>query len=449
LEADHLRQRVHTGIGPAGGVGDDTTPGQPLENCLEIPLHRPADSLPLPAGEASAGVLQDGKIGGPGHAQRKISGLTASSKQNKDLRGRTARGQLTAAPTLMTTGNPPLVTALRALAAGDRLGEARTRAAFAQIMEGQGAPEQVAALLMGLRVQGETADEIAGVVRALRDAMIAVPVAERDPLIDTCGTGGGTVSTFNISTAAAFVAVGAGAVVAKHGNRSYTSRCGSADLLEALGVEITVAADLASRLLRDVGMAFLFAPAFHPATGCVTPVRRALGVPTLMNLVGPLANPAGTARQIIGVWEVSRAPLVAEVLARLGAEHAMVVHARAGLDEISPAGLTDVWEVRDGRVHQWTVDPEEHGLDVADVGRLAGGDPPANAARVERVLTQPSRDPAARAAVALNAGAALYVAGVASSLAEGMALAVAALEDGAGRRALDRLRGEAALSTSG
>ncbi len=349
----------------------------------------------------------------------------------------------------MTASNPPLVTALRALASGDRLGEARTRAAFAQIMDGRGTAEQVAALLMGLRVQGETADEITGVVRALREAMIAVPVAERDRLIDTCGTGGGAVPTFNISTAAAFVAVGAGAVVAKHGNRSYTSRCGSADLLEALGVEITVAAERASRLLRDVGMAFLFAPAFHPATRGVAPVRRALGVPTLMNLVGPLANPAGAARQIIGVWEASRAPLVAQVLARLDAHHAMVVHARAGMDEISPVGLTDVWEVREGRIREWTVDPAAHGLDIADVAGLAGGDPPANAARVERVLTEPWLDPAARAAVTLNAGAALYVAGVAPTVKEGVTLAVAALEDGAGRRALDRLRGEAALSTSG
>src|SRR2546427_6518716 len=279
----------------------------------------------------------------------------------------------------------PLRRALTALANRQSLSEEQTAEVFAVVMSGDATPAQIGGLLMGLRAKGETADELAGAARALRHAMVRVNAAHQH-LVDTCGTGGGSVSTFNISTVAAFVASGAGAVVPKHGNRSYTSRCGSADVLEALGIRIVLDAANASRVLEEARVVFLFAPSFHPAMKHVGPVRRELGTPTLMNLVGPLANPAGVKRQVIGVAEPERAPIVAEALVRLGAEHALVVHGRVGMDEISPHGVTDVWEVKDGAVRSWEIDPERFRLGIKDVGHLQGGEPAANAERLERIL---------------------------------------------------------------
>ena len=228
-------------------------------------------------------------------------------------------------------------------------------AAFAVVMQGEATPVQTAALLMGLRAKGETADELAGAARALREAMVRVELENPDALVDTCGTGGGRVGTLNISTAAAFVVAAAGVPVAKHGNRSYTSRSGSADVLEALGVDIGLLPAEAPTVLRRAGLVFLFAPTYHPAMRHAGPVRRELAVPTIMNLLGPLANPAGVRRQVIGVSSADRAPLVAEALVRLGAVHALVFHAAVGMDEISPSGATLVWEVREGRVETWEV----------------------------------------------------------------------------------------------
>src|SRR5881409_3668577 len=247
----------------------------------------------------------------------------------------------------------PLRRALTALANRQSLTEDQTAEVFGVVMSGEATPAQIGGLLMGLRTKGETADELAGATRALRAAMVRV---------DASGTGGGTVPTFNISTIAAFVAAGAGAVVPKHGNRSYTSRCGSADVLEALGVRIVLDAPTASRVLNEARVVFLFAPNFHPAMKHVGPIRRELGTPTLMNLVGPLANPAGVKRQVIGVAEPDRASIVAAALARLGGEHALVVHGRVGMDEISPHGVTDVWEVKDDTVRTWEIDPERFRL---------------------------------------------------------------------------------------
>ena len=342
----------------------------------------------------------------------------------------------------------PITRALSSLSRGERLGETLTHEAFDQVMAGEATAAQVGALLMGLRVQGETADEITGAVRALRGAMVRVDAVGSSHLVDTCGTGGGGVSTFNISTAAAFVAAGAGATVAKHGNRSYTSRCGSADVLEALGVQIATDAGQAARVLRDAGIAFLFAPAFHPAMRHVAPVRRELATATIMNIVGPLANPAGVTRQLVGVADPEWGPLIAEVLARLGAEHALVVHGEVGMDEIAPAGRTIVWEVGDGGVSTGSISPAEYGLEHAELAALAGGEPPDNAARLERLLQDPAGDRAGRAAVALNAGAALYVAGLAVDLKEGVERALETLESGAGMAALERLKAAARLSTS-
>lgn len=345
--------------------------------------------------------------------------------------------------------NPtPMQRALRALAQRADLGEALAGEVFGSVMRGEATPAQIAALLMGLRVKGESAGEVAGVARALRATMVPV-AATGTHLVDTCGTGGGRISTFNISTIAALVAAGAGALVAKHGNRSFTSACGSADVLEALGVQIMVDAAAAGRMLQDARLVFLFAPNFHPAMRHVGPVRRELAVPSVMNLVGPLANPAGVRRQVMGVADADRAPVVAEALALLDTEHALVVHGRVGMDEISPQGVTDVWEVRGGAVTRWELDPAIYRLSVPDLGVLAGGSPSENAARAKRLLAGGGEaDPAGYAAVLLNAGAAVYVAGLAASYAEGIGRAREVIGSGAARAALDRLR-RSSLSTSG
>ena len=340
----------------------------------------------------------------------------------------------------MTLDNP-LQHALQALARGDSLSAEAAAAAFALLMRGEATPVQTAALLMGLRAKGESAEEVAGAAVALRRAMLRVEVEEVERLVDTCGTGGGRVGTLNLSTAAAFVVAGAGVRVAKHGNRSYTSRSGSADVLEALGVGIELGAELAAVVLREAGMVFLFAPSFHPAMRHVGPVRRELGVPTIMNLLGPLVNPAGVRRQVIGVADESRAPLLAAALARLGAAHALVLHGVVGMDEVSPCGRTGVWEVCDGALAEWTIEPARYGLACDDLDGLAGGEPRENAERIERLLAGERDLPAAiRCAVLLNAAAGLYVSGGGWTFEEAVARATDSLESGAAAAALERLR---------
>jgi anthranilate phosphoribosyltransferase len=342
-------------------------------------------------------------------------------------------------PALSHPAPTPLAQAIALLANRQSLSEPAAAAAFGAVMQGEATPAQIAALLIGLRVKGETVAELTGAARALRAAMVRVE-AEGAHLVDTCGTGGGTVSTFNISTAAAFVAAGAGAAVAKHGNRSFTSQCGSADVLEALGVRISLDAAAAARVLREACLTFLFAPAFHPAMKHAGPVRRELGVPSVMNLLGPLANPAGVRRQLIGVADGARAPLIAGALVALGVDHALVVHGRIGMDEIAPQGPSDVWEVRDGAVTQWELDPARYGLAIGDLGPLAGGLPAANAARIERLLEDGAADRAGLAALLLNAGGALYVAGLTDSYGDGVVAAREVVRAGKARAALERLR---------
>jgi anthranilate phosphoribosyltransferase len=341
----------------------------------------------------------------------------------------------------------PIARALFALTAGRHLSEDLTRAAFGQLMRGEATAAQTAALLMGLRVKGETAEEIAGAVAALREAMVRVPVNSGCVPIDTCGTGGGSVPTFNVSTAAALVAAAAGVPVAKHGNRSYTSKCGSADVVEALGLPTQLGPEAAGRTLAERRMVFLFAPLYHPAMRFVAPVRKELGVPTIMNILGPLANPAGVRRQVVGVADAARGPLLADALRRLGAEHALVVHGRVGMDEIAPWGPTAVWEVKDQQMQQWTLDPEAYGASQRDLGGLSGGEPAHNAARVRRLFTDPRQDPVGRDTVLLNAGAALYVGGVVRSMGEGVERARSVLEEGAAAAALARMTEDGGLST--
>jgi anthranilate phosphoribosyltransferase len=342
----------------------------------------------------------------------------------------------------------PIARAIALLAEGDDLGEQLAAEAFAVLMGGEASAAQAAALLMGLRVKGETAAEVAGAVRALRGAMVRVEAPRDRPLIDTCGTGGGVIPTFNVSTAAAVVAVATGARVAKHGNRSYTTKCGSADVVEALGIPANLEAAPAARVLREHGMVFLFAPLYHPAMRFVIPVRRELAIGTIMNVIGPLANPAGVTRQVVGVADAARGPMLAEALARLGSEHALVVHARVGMDEIAPSGPTSVWEVTGHEMRAWELDPAAYGLRHDGLQSLKGGDPAQNAARVRRLFADPRADPAGRATVALNAGAAIYVAGLARSLAEGVGAAVAALDEQQASATLERLVAAGGVSTS-
>jgi anthranilate phosphoribosyltransferase len=333
----------------------------------------------------------------------------------------------------------PLQHAIRRLADGESLSSAEADAAFGLVMGGEASSVQVAALLTALRVKGETPEEIAGAALALRRAMRRVHLDAVDRVIDTCGTGGGRVGTLNVSTGAAFIVAGAGVPVAKHGNRSFTSRSGSADVLEALGIGVELEPDEVPRVLDRANIAFLFAPGFHPAMRHAAPVRRELAVPTIMNLLGPLANPAGVTRQVLGVADARRAPLLAGALAHLGCRHALVVHAEVGMDEVSPGGCTQVWEVRDGEVKGWSLEPSRYGIGHDDLTSLAGGEPAENAVRLEAVL---SGDEAgvARDALLLNAAAALFVAGRGWSFADALAEAGRSLDGGAAREALERLR---------
>lgn len=314
-----------------------------------------------------------------------------------------------------------------------------TAEAFHEVMAGEGTPALVSALLVALRVKGETADELAGAAQALRGAMTTLDAPDPDTLLDTCGTGGGRVPTFNISTAAALVAAGAGARVAKHGNRSFTTRSGSADVLEALGVAIDIPAARMADVLGEAGIVFMFAPTMHPAMRHVGPVRRELGVETLMNMVGPLANPARAGRQVVGVSDAARADLMAGALCALGTAHALVVHGAPGMDEVSPIGVTDVVEVKQGAVTRWTIDPAALGFGDFDAAALAGAGPAENAAVIEAVL-RGSGTPAAEAAILLNAGAALYAAGRVPSVDRGVDMARESVRSGAAYEALERLR---------
>jgi anthranilate phosphoribosyltransferase len=272
--------------------------------------------------------------------------------------------------------------------------------------------------------------------------MVPLETGNQDALVDTCGTGGGRIGTLNISTAAALIVAGAGVPVAKHGNRSYTSKSGSADVLQALGIEINLEPARAAEVLRSAGIVFLFAPAYHPAMRHLAEVRRQLGVPTIMNLLGPLLNPAGVRRQVIGVADVSRASLLAEALAGLGTRHALLLHAAVGMDEISPAGCTYVWEVRERQVRAWELNPAGYGLDCDDLEGLAGGEPQENAELIEQLLSGRGKT-AVRCAALLNAGAALYVSGKRWTFEESVARGREALETGAAAAALARWRAAA------
>lgn len=334
-----------------------------------------------------------------------------------------------------------LAPVIERIASGGVLSAQEAENAFHAIMEGEVSPVQVAGFLVALRTRGVAPSEVAGGVRALRRAMIPVPFADPDRLVDTCGTGGGQVSTFNVSTAAAFVAAGAGVPVAKHGNRSFTSRSGSADVLEALGVRIDLPPEAMAEVLDRAGIVFMFAPLLHPAMRHVGPVRRELRMATIMNLLGPLTNPAGARRQVVGVADPALVPLVVAALQELDHHRALVVHGEPGMDEVSPLGITRLARLRGGRWSEEQVDPRELGVEPERVDRrsLAGGSPEENAIRIEAVLRGEDRGDA-RTLVLINAAAALDVAGKVESLPEGVQMAAEVLDSGAAAGALSRLR---------
>jgi anthranilate phosphoribosyltransferase len=313
------------------------------------------------------------------------------------------------------------------------LTEEEAAAVMRDIMSGEASPAQAGAFLAALRMKGETVDEIAGMARVMREH--ALRVETDGAVVDTCGTGGDASGTFNVSTAAAFVVAAAGARVAKHGNRAMSSACGSADVLEALGARIDLTPEQVSTCIQQVGIGFMFAQVFHPAMKHAAPVRREIGIRTVFNVLGPLTNPAGARHQLLGVARPELAPMLAAVLARLGARHALVVHGADGLDELSLTGPSHVHEVRDGAIREFEVTPSELDLGAAPLDAVRGGSPQENAQTFRAVLKGepgPVRD-----IVLLNAAAALVAADAASSLREGVAAARAAIDSGAAAAKLD------------
>jgi anthranilate phosphoribosyltransferase len=316
------------------------------------------------------------------------------------------------------------------------LSAAEAAAAMDDIVEGRVVPAQVAGLLVGLAMKGERPDEIVGFAAAMRDRAVRIPV-EPGTTVDMCGTGGDGSGSFNISSAASIVAAACGVAVAKHGNRSVSSRCGSADVFEALGVTLSVVPEALARCLAEAGIAFLFAPAMHPSMRNVVSVRKDLAVRTAFNLLGPLTNPTRPAYQIVGVPRPELTELIARALAMLGSRRAWVVHGADGLDELSTTGYSKVSECRDGAVQTFYVHPSDVGLTKARPSALAGGDAAVNAGIIRGVLA--GRVGPARDVVLLNAGAALFVAGRVARLADGLAAAAAAIDSGAARHTLDAL----------
>ena len=326
--------------------------------------------------------------------------------------------------------------AIAQLLEGRDLTRAEARRVMGSIMDGEATPAQIGGFLVALRLKGETADEIAGCAEAMREHALPVKPA-RDDLVDTAGTGGDGGRTFNISTAAALVAAAAGAGVAKHGNRSVSSQSGSADVLEALGFELDLAPERIAESIDSLGFGFMFAPMHHPAMRHAAPVRRELAARTVFNVLGPLTNPAGARAQVVGVYSPLLVPVIADVLAKLGARRAFVVHGAGGIDELSPAGPNLVCEVVEGSVRRREIDPLDLGVERCDPQELRGGSAEENAAKIREVFDGANGAP--RAAILLNAAGAIAAGGHAGDLPEGYALAREALDSGAAAERLEKL----------
>lgn len=337
----------------------------------------------------------------------------------------------------MSAESGKLVTdAIRRVVVGQHLREDDAAAVAGCIVRGEATAAQIGALLVALRMKGETVDEISGFVRAVRGAATSVPIRSDDAL-DTCGTGGDGLGTFNISTVAAFVAAGAGCHIAKHGNRASSSKCGSADVLEALGVNVLMTPERSARCIDEIGVGFLFAPQYHPGARHAVGPRREIGVRTIFNTLGPLVNPANTRRQLMGIYDPRLTEVAARVLQRNGSTHVMVVCAEDGLDEISIESPTRVSELRDGVIRSYSLTPEECGVQHGRVHDLAGGDATYNAGVCRDVLG--GARGAARDVVILNAGAAIYVSGRAASVRDGVRSAEESIDSGHAMAALERL----------
>jgi anthranilate phosphoribosyltransferase len=334
-----------------------------------------------------------------------------------------------------------LTGAIDALASRRDLSADEAAAVLSTIMHGDASEIQIAGFLIALRTKGETVEELAGLARTMRELAAHVPT-DRSDLLDTAGTGGGR-STFNVSTTAALIAAGAGCAVAKHGNRSATSRSGSADVLEALGARIDLGPLQVAACIDEAGFGFMFAPAHHQATRFVIPVRHQLGVRTIFNMLGPLTNPAGASHQLVGVSDPAFLEKMGGALARLGVERALVVSSEDGLDEVSCSAPTHVVELSDGELRSYTLSPVDAGIDPDGGELLAGGTPEENAARTRAILQPGVKAPAGEALAAINAGAAIYAAGGAGTIAEGVEAAREAIADG---RALAALEGYVAAS---
>ena len=328
-------------------------------------------------------------------------------------------------------------TALTALIEKRNLTRDEMLSVMQQIMSGELTPVQIAGILVALRAKGETVTEIAAAAQVMRELSTKVPVTGEANLVDTCGTGGDGAHTFNISTASAFVAAAAGVKVAKHGGRSVSSTCGSADVLEALGVNVNLTPEQVAQAVHEIGVGFMFAPNHHSAMKHAAPVRRELGVRTLFNLLGPMTNPAGAQNQVMGVFHRDLVPKLAQVLQQLGSRHVLVVHAADGLDEISLGGDTYVAELREGDVSEYTLNPQQFGLDSCSSEKLAVHN--IDEARAMLLSVFDNRDGPAKDIVALNAGAAIYVGGAATTLQEGIAKAQVAIESGAAKAKLEAL----------
>jgi len=326
--------------------------------------------------------------------------------------------------------------AIAELMDGRDLSQEGARDVMRSIMDGEATPGQIGAFLVALRIKGETADEIAGCAEAMREHVLVVRPARKD-LVDTAGTGGDGARTFNISTAAALVAAAAGAGVAKHGNRAVSSSSGSADVLEALGFNLELPPKTIARSIDELGFGFLFAPTHHPAMRHAAPVRRELATRTVFNVLGPLTNPAGARAQVVGVYAAELVPTIAEVLARLDAERAFVVHGADGVDELSPAGPNLVCEVADGQVRRREIDPLDLGIERCAPEELGGGDPAENAETIRRIFS--GADGGKRDAVLLNAAGAIAAGGLARDLAGGVGLAREAIDSGAAGERLEAL----------
>jgi len=348
--------------------------------------------------------------------------------------------------TLVT--DPMITEALQRIAnQRESLTREEARTVMTEVFSGSTTDAQIAALLVALHMKGETVEEIVGFAEAIRaaaeplplhqDSTLSVSGTGRDPLVDTCGTGGDALGTFNISTATAFVVAGAGVRVAKHGNRSLSSKCGSADVMETLGVKISLPAAVLAQCLEEIGIVFLFAPAMHSAMKYVQPARRELRLRTIFNLLGPLTNPARASAQVVGVYSLDLVEKVAEALSMLGVHRALVVHGLDGLDEITITGPTRIAEVREGNVRTYEITPEEFGIKRARLEDISGGDAEANAAIIREILAgkkSPRRD-----IILLNAAAALVAAGRVEHLGDGLPLAAQSIDSGAAAAKLDAL----------